>query len=63
MRRSALFFLALVSGLAGLAGCPPPEPGADAGTLPEDWTEGLDAGESLVPRSLYEDMRRRRLGR
>jgi hypothetical protein len=33
------------------------------GTQPSDWAEGLDAGATLEPRSLYEDQRRRRLGR
>ncbi|MCC6336492.1 MAG: hypothetical protein IT380_21205 [Myxococcales bacterium] len=33
------------------------------GTQPKDFAEGLDAGEALEPRSLYEDQRRRRLGR
>jgi hypothetical protein len=33
------------------------------GTQPLDWAEGLDAGALLQPRSLYEDQRRRRLGR
>lgn len=33
------------------------------GTQPKDWAEGLDAGATLEPRSLYEDQRRRRLGR
>lgn len=33
------------------------------GTKPLDLAEGLDAGATLEPRSLYEDQRRRRLGR
>jgi hypothetical protein len=33
------------------------------GTQPSDWAEGLDAGATLEPRSLYEDQRRRLLGR
>ncbi|MEW5740245.1 MAG: hypothetical protein AB1938_15035 [Myxococcota bacterium] len=33
------------------------------GTQPLDWAEGLDAGATLQPRSLYEDQLRRRLGR
>ncbi len=32
------------------------------GTSPEDWTEGLGAGGTLEPASLYEDQRARRLG-
>ena len=34
-----------------------------AGTAPEDYTEGLDAGETLNPQSLYEDQLARRLAR
>jgi hypothetical protein len=34
-----------------------------AGTAPEDYTEGLDAGETLNPQSLYEDQLTRRLAR
>lgn len=34
-----------------------------AGTAPEDWVEGLDAGADLEPRSLYEDQLLRRLAR
>lgn len=33
------------------------------GTEPADWVEGVDAGNSLEPLSLYEDMRQRRLDR
>lgn len=41
-----------------------PDPfGATHGTAPEDWIEGLDRGADLLPRSLYEDQRIRRLGR
>jgi len=35
--------------------------GATEGTAPEDWAEGLDLGDSLRPRSLYDDQRARRL--
>ena len=31
------------------------------GTTPEDWVEGAGEAETLRPRSLYEDQRRRRL--
>ena len=34
-----------------------------AGTAPEDYTEGLDEGETLNPQSLYEDQLARRLAR
>ena len=34
-----------------------------AGTAPEDYTEGLDAGETLNPQSLYDDQLARRLAR
>jgi hypothetical protein len=34
-----------------------------AGTAPEDWTEGLERGADLEPRSLYEDQLQRRLAR
>jgi hypothetical protein len=36
---------------------------AGEGTEPEDWTEGLDAGATLEPVSLYEDQLARRLAR
>jgi hypothetical protein len=32
------------------------------GTMPIDWVEGLDRGAALVPASLYDDQRARRLG-
>ena len=35
--------------------------GAASGTDPEDWTEGIDAAETLVPSSLYDDQLNRRL--
>ena len=34
-----------------------------SGTAPADWVEGLDAGATLEPRSLYEDQLQRRLAR
>lgn len=34
---------------------------ATEGTAPEDWTEGVDQGDSLRPPSLYDDQRARRL--
>lgn len=34
----------------------------DVDTSPEDWTEGIGAGETLVPQSLYLDQLARRLG-
>jgi hypothetical protein len=39
-------------------GHPDPE-----GSAPEDWVEGVDAGSTLQPPSLYEDQLARRLGR
>ena len=44
------------------------EPGFDllgrfTNTAPVDWLEGRDAGATLDPPSLYQDQRRRRLGR
>jgi hypothetical protein len=36
--------------------------GADEFTAPRDWLEGVDAGATLEPASLYEDQLRRRLG-
>ena len=38
------------------------DPGAQ-GTAPEDWSEGLGQGATLVPQSLFDDMLSRRLGR
>lgn len=37
-------------------------PHAYMGTEPEDFTEGLEAGAELMPQSLYENQRARRLG-
>ncbi|MHC4960182.1 MAG: hypothetical protein ACYTGN_17650 [Planctomycetota bacterium] len=34
-----------------------------AGTEPEDFVEGRSRAPTLMPRSLYEDQRRRRIGR
>ena len=34
-----------------------------SGTAPADWVEGLDAGATLEPRSLYEEQLQRRLAR
>ena len=39
------------------------ELGAAEFTAPRDWAEGLDAGATLTPSSLYEDQLRRRLGK
>ena len=37
--------------------------GARDGTEPQDWLEGLGSAGDLVPRSLYEDQRKKRLAR
>jgi hypothetical protein len=63
--RSLQFGLGYVIGTTGLAVATDPDAwdwnNAGVGTHPADWVEGLDAGGTLEPASLFEDQLRRRL--
>ncbi|AKT43785.1 glycosyl hydrolase family 28-related protein [Chondromyces crocatus] len=63
MVRSLQFGMGYLIGTEGLTAVTETPLPMSAGTEPVDWVEGLGQGAQLEPASLYDDQRRRRLGR